>query len=125
MDNMKFSDVQPQGEKGSSFKGIRVKVTSVCEARRAFNRVKREYPHASHVMMAYTFKKTGDQSEYGKQVDGEWGGSFKILEALKDKKVTNVAVFVMREYGGTHIGPKRFTHISESVVKVLKKMGLA
>ena len=52
------------------------------------------------------------------------GGSFKILEVLKDKKVTNVAVFVVREYGGSHIGPKRFTHISESAVKVLKKMAL-
>ncbi len=125
MENMQLIGVKPQGEKGSSFKGIGVKVTSVGEARRAYKRVKREYPHASHVMMAYTFKKTGDSSEYGKQDDGEWGGSFKILEVLKDKKVSNVAVFVVREYGGSHIGPKRFTHISESAVKVLKKMQLA
>ncbi len=36
--------------------------------------------------------------------------------------VNNVAVFVTRRYGGTHLGPKRFTIVKELIKSVLKQL---
>ena len=71
----------------------------------------------------FTIKK-GNNIEYGKQDDGEWGGSFKILEALKENNCENVAVFVIRQFGGVALGPKRFGYIKDAAVGALKEAGL-
>ncbi len=75
-------------------------------------------------MCAYSLKKAAGYLAYGKQDDGEWGGSHRILEVVKDNKVANTVVFVVREFGGQEIGPKRFVHIKECAQKVLKKMNV-
>ncbi len=126
MENIKFVQTDTQGEKGSSFRGVYTKVTNITEVRRSYVKMKRDYPAATHIMLAYAYKKSNadDDLEYGKQDDGEWGGSFKILETIKEKKLSNVAVFVIRQHGGVDIGGKRFMHIKDSAVNVLKKAGL-
>ena len=58
----------------------------------------------SSVMVAYVIEN-GQNIDYGKQNDGEWGGSFKILEVPKENQCTNAAVFVIRQHGGASIGP--------------------
>ncbi len=123
LEKIKFSESKECGEKGSTFRALGTKVSSRAEMRRGYKQVRRLYPHATHVMCGYVFKKPGsDKMEYGKQDDGEWGGSHRILEFLKVKKCANVAVFVVREFGGEHIGPNRFNHIRDCTEQVLKRM---
>ncbi len=118
----KFTESNVHGEKGSNFRALGTKISSRAEMRRAYKKVRRQYPHATHVMCGYAFKKPQDKMEYGKQDDGEWGGSHRILELLTVKKCANIAVFVIREFGGQEIGPNIFTYIKDCTVQVLKKM---
>ncbi len=122
LEKIKFTESNVHGEKGSNFRALGTKISSRAEMRRAYKKVRRQYPHATHVMCGYAFKKPQDKMEYGKQDDGEWGGSHRILELLTVKKCANIAVFVIREFGGQEIGPNRFTHIRDCTTQVLKKM---
>ena len=120
MEKMTMVKTKPCGELGSTFRGLGVKITSRLELRRAYRKAKRAFPAATHVMCGYTFKKSKTENEYGKQDDGEHGGSHRILEAVKASNATNVAVFVVREFGGEHIGLNRFKHIKTCAGDVLK-----
>ena len=122
IEKVKFIETEIQGEKGSTFRGLGAKITSRAELRRAYKKARRNFPAATHVMCAYTFKKSKDENEYGKQDDGEWGGSHRILEAITAAKATNVAVFVVRQFGGLEIGMNRFSHIKTCADGVLKKL---
>ena len=54
--------------------------------------------------------------------DGEHGAGNKLLEMLREKNCTDTIVVCTRWYGGTHIGPKRFTHIKNSAQSALDKL---
>ncbi len=122
MDKITFTQTNTQGEKGSVFRGVAAKVSNRAEARRAYKKVRRVFPAATHIMCAYAFKKPNSDIEYGKQDDGEWGGAHRIMEVLKTNNTVNTIVFVVREFGGVEIGGKRFEHIKQCTEKVLEKM---
>ena len=45
--------------------------------------------------------------------NGEHGASVKLQKILLDRCLNNTAVFVTREFGGIHLGPRRFLHIEK------------
>ncbi len=109
-DKVKLETCGKQGEKGSSFWACATKVGSINEVRRAYRKVKQTYPNAHHIMAGYKVKQNGKLHK-GHCDDWEYGGGAKILEEIGNKE--GVAVFVMRHFGGQHIGGKRFEHISQ------------
>ncbi|KAJ7125086.1 ribosomal protein S5 domain 2-type protein [Mycena epipterygia] len=57
----------------------------------------------------------------GSADDGErWGGE-KILAAMRKQGVIDAAVVVSRWYGGTMLGPARFTHIETCTLEVCRE----
>lgn len=48
----------------------------------------------------------------GYQDDGEHTAGTRILDLIQQRKCHNMAVFVVRNFGGTHIGPQRFECIA-------------
>lgn len=54
--------------------------------------------------------------------DGEHGGGWVILDHMIQNKMINMAVFVVRYYGGKHIGPLRFQAIQKATEMALKAM---
>ena len=71
---------------------------------------------ASHNMFAYRFTET---LKDGKEIlkhdnddDGEDAAGSRLAHLLEMKKEDGVLVLVSRWYGGVHLGPKRFAHIS-------------
>ena len=53
--------------------------------------------------------------------DGEDGGSNKILHVLQSMKAMDVAVVVVRWYGGILLGPDRFKHIANATRLILEQ----
>ncbi len=111
IDGITVKETGPQGEKGSTFWGAVVKVSNAPEVRRSYVKMRQMHPDATHIMLAYKFTQNG-QDFYGYQDDREFGGSYKIAEAIDNKNATGIAVFVCRKFGGVHIGKKRWEHIS-------------
>uniref|UniRef100_A0A0K0DG42 RWD domain-containing protein n=1 Tax=Angiostrongylus cantonensis TaxID=6313 RepID=A0A0K0DG42_ANGCA len=54
--------------------------------------------------------------------DGETGASSKVLQLLEKMKAENVLVVVSRWYGGIHLGPDRFRHITNLTYDILSKL---
>ena len=59
-----------------------------------------------HVVAVYE-RKMAKSSAHGYQDDGEHGAGYRLLNALKAINIQNMAVFIVRRYGGVHLGPQR------------------
>ena len=65
-------------------------------------------PRANHVMMAY---RVGNYS--GSCDDGECQAGGRLLQVLKNKRLKNVAIYVVRESNGQHLKQRRFELIDQ------------
>ena len=111
MEKIQLQVTESVSEKGSTFRGFATTVKSVPEIRLAYRRIKALYPECDHVVMAYRLK-----SYTGNQDDGEYGASKRLLQMLTEGKCKNTVLFVAKEYGGIHLGQRRFIRI-EKVAK--------
>lgn len=122
MKKLRFQQSKPQGEKDSTFVAYGCKVSSLPEVQRAYLRIRKEHAAADKVVCAFSAP-----GNHGNQVtdycdDNEWGGGFCALKALLATNHKNTAVFVVRYYGGQHLGPKRFRHITEVTTAAINKL---
>ena len=115
IDKIKVHDSSVVTEKKSSFRGFAVWVKNTVDVRLAYKKLKTLYPESDHIMMAYTVKNFS-----GNQDDGEFGASKRLLELLGDRK--NLAIFVAREYGCTHLGQRRFIYIDKVAKEALASL---
>ena len=116
IEKMKWFNSDCKSEKGSSFAAFATKCSSITEVRRGYVKMKQTYPEATHIMAAYMIRN-GD----GYQDDREFGAASKILKTLEQNNVQNLAVYVVRKYGGQHLGPRRHQLIRDVVEEVLAK----
>ena len=114
---VKFWFSEPKDELGSIFTAIAAKVSGYTEIKRAYRKVKQMYPGSNHIMLGYDYHKV-----QGCQDDGEHSGGLCIQKTLEEQGVTNKAVFVVRNFGGRRLGPKRFDIIRQVVKEVLTKV---
>ena len=91
-------------DRGSKFIAYAYPVQSVEEFKQQLNNLKKEHPKAVHHCFAYKIGITGDQ--YRVNDDGEPSGTAgkQILGQIESKKLTNVALVVVRYFGGTLLG---------------------
>ena len=89
------------------------------KVRRAVNKLiegNSKIQRATHNMYAYRFI---ERLEDGREIlkhdnddDGEDAAGSRLAQLLQMRKEDGVLVLVSRWYGGTHLGPKRFAHIT-------------
>lgn len=90
--------------KKSKFITILEPITSDSDILPIIQRLKKEYPKATHYCYAYLI---GDSAQFGgSNDDGEPAGTAGVpmLEVLKQNNVTNLLAVVIRYYGGIHLG---------------------
>lgn len=95
-------------EQGSEFLGYAAVVHSAEEVRKAYRKLKIKYADASHISSAYRLAPPNGPLNQEAADDGEHGMGRALLKLLHDMHITNAVVFVIRYFGGTHIGPIRF-----------------
>lgn len=100
----------------SVFLGYAARVNKKEQVDGAYRKIRQIHPDATHVMCAFRFPGHDPTRAYGLADDGEHGGARRILNAITADKLYNLAVFVVRYYGGRNIGPDRFQFI-ETVAK--------
>ena len=104
-------------EKGSIFRGHAFKAKSSSEICLAYSKLKLLYPESDHIMIAYVIK-----SYSGHHDNGEHGASAKLLKILMDRSLNNTALFVTCEFGGIHLGPRRFLHFEKASRSALDEL---
>ena len=103
MDKLKIYTSEAITENGNIFTPIAIKVQNIMEVRRAYRKIKQQYPAATHIPMAYEAQK-----RYGNCNDGEHGAGLTIQKFLEEQSIANRAIFIPRMYSGKKLGPKRF-----------------
>ena len=88
-------------EKKSRFIGYAVRVDSEDGAKAFVKKIKSEHPKANHVTFAYVLSNTAKTND-----DGEPRGSagLPIYNVITRRNLINVAVVVVRYFGGTLLG---------------------
>ena len=100
----------------SSFQAYALKTGQLHEVRRAYRKIRRMHPGASHAVVAYSLRNSK-----GFQDDGEYGAGYRLANMLEETYPPNICVFVVRNYGGIHLGPKRFSIMSEVAKEAIDK----
>lgn len=95
-------------EQGSEFISYAAKVSSAEEVGQAYRKLRIKYADATHISSAYRLHPPNGLFNQEASDDDEHGMGRALLKILMDREATNVAVFLVRYYGGEHIGSKRF-----------------
>ena len=108
MDKLQIKSSEAVNDKASVFRGHALKVNNSSEIRLAYKKMKLMYPESNHIMMGYSMKKY-----VGNCDDGEFGAGKRLQKIVSENPRANgtTVVFVTREFGGIHLGPRRFIHI--------------
>ena len=91
-------------DRGSRFIAVAFPLSSKIELKEKINNIKDKYPKASHYCFAYRLGL--DKTDYRVSDDGEPSGTAgrPILAELDSKNLTNIAIVVVRYFGGTLLG---------------------
>ena len=91
-------------DRGSKFLAFAYPIKSALDFKKHLQDLKKEHPKAVHHCFAYRLGFTGD--EFRSSDDGEPSGSAgkPILGQIDSKKLCNVAVIVVRYFGGSLLG---------------------
>ena len=91
-------------DRGSKFLAFAYPIKSASDFKKHLQDLKKEHPKAVHHCFAYRLGFTGD--EFRSSDDGEPSGSAgkPILGQIDSKKLCNVAVIVVRYFGGSLLG---------------------
>lgn len=91
-------------DRGSRFIAIAFPLSSKNDFKVRLSEIKEKYPKASHYCFAYRLGL--DKSDYRASDDGEPSGTAgrPILGQLDSKELTDIAVVVVRYFGGTLLG---------------------
>ena len=108
MENIELFHSMTVREKQSSFTGHIARVKNSSEIRLAYRKMRLHYPECDHIMMDNIVK-----SFTGHHDHGEYGTGAKIVTCLAQRGLVDTVLFVTREYGGIHLGPRRFAIIEK------------
>lgn len=107
--------------KNSTFIALAAKVHSIQEVKDLYIATAQRFPSADHIMAAYALKEKGILKS-GAVDDKEYGAASKIKNAIFETKTKNTVVFVVRFYGGIHMGFERFGAILHVTKDILRKI---
>ena len=99
---------------GCTFTAFSQEVRSIQDVQKGYVRMKQMYPEALHISNAYRLPGTDIDSE-GMADDGEHGCGRLILKLLTEWNIYCRAIYLVRRYGGVHLGTKRFGCMTEAV----------
>ena len=91
--------------KGSKYFGFVYPVSNINQVKFNLQNLKKEYSDASHICYAYRLLKNNNIDNFSTDA-GEPRGSagLPLLNSLKSKNLINIALYVVRYFGGSKLG---------------------
>jgi hypothetical protein len=118
---------EPLIDRKSTFLAHACRVTSEADVRQALHQLldgNSKLQRSSHNMFAYRLTETISDgtrvSKHDNDDDGEYGAGSKLAHLLQVRDEKDVVVLGARWFGGVHLGPKRFAHISNAARDLLE-----
>lgn len=119
LNDMTFAKGVPEEESESMFHGYAISVTNHQEINQAYKSLMLRHGQASHISCIYRLRSVAPPYKEGGYDDGEFGAMRNVLPILQDGNLENVAVFVIRYFGGVKLGPRRFELIKKVATSAL------
>lgn len=107
---------------GSKFTSYAVAVESFEDIQAAYMKLRMKFADATHISCAFRLPGSNTPQNQDYVDDGEFGCGRTILKALKEAQLLNMAVFIVRYYGGKHLGTKRYELFQELSKVALKNI---
>lgn len=117
MDKIKFQLAKAEPVKGSEFMAAACHVQDINQVRLAYRKLFKRHPNADHIAAAYSV-----QGEIGYQDDMEFGSGFRLANVIQAHNIGDIAVFIIRFYGGEHLGPARFSIMKDVAAEAIEKL---
>lgn len=111
-------DIQQKSQFGS----FAATVKSFEEVRAAYLKLKMKYSDATHVSCAFRLPGVNTPQNQDYIDNGEFGCGRSMLKTLKQEKAMNIAVFLVRYYGGKHLGTRRYEIFKELTEKAIHEI---
>lgn len=105
-------ETEPTILRNSQFIGLAAKANSIAKVQRLYTAVIQRYPAVDHAIMAYALREQ-DQVKSGSCDDREFGAGSRLKKTIFETKSRDTVVFVLRKYGGVHLGFGRFAMIEQ------------
>lgn len=108
----------------SKFISYAVAVHDHMDVKAALLKIRLKYADATHVACAFRLPGANTPINQDYVDDGEYGCGRTMLKVLREEKYMNMAVFLVRFYGGQHLGVGRFDifrKLARSAVSSLMK----
>lgn len=121
-ENIEIFEGATRDQNDSIFVGYAARVKKMEQVEGAYREVRRAHPDATHVMCAFRFPGENPTKSFGMADDGENGGARRILAKINQEKMYNIAVYVVRYYGGTNLGPDRFSFIETVALSAISEL---
>ena len=110
-------------EDNSKFLSFVQRVKSKDDVSRGLNKMRLKFADATHISCGYRLSNPKLCKDQGYEDDGEIGQGRTILNTLRDKDQKETAVYVVRYYGGVHLGRRRFDiakDLTKSAIRAYK-----
>ena len=104
----KLVAAQEYTEKGSDYYAYALKVRNTTDVNHGYLKCRTRHGDATHISCAYHLQNPRGPFNQERINDEEWGVGHAILSAMKEKSVINMAVYVVRYFGGVKLGKRRF-----------------
>ena len=105
---VKTYEGESHAEQGSDFICHYQKVRSIDEIQQGLVKMKIKYGDASHIVTAYRLENALGPYNQSFLDDGEAGAGRRILATLQKLEAENLAVYIIRYFGGRKLGLRRF-----------------
>lgn len=114
---IKLTYTQSRSANKCSFRAAACVASKMNDVHLAYKKVFQENPGADHIVAACSSEGT-----QGYQDDGEFGAGHRILKVINDAKLGDIAVFVIRDYGGENLGPTRFAVMKDLAAEAIYQL---
>lgn len=106
----------------SRFVSYAVAVQDFEDIKAAHLKIRTKFPDATHISCAY--RLPGANTPYNQDYvdDGEFGCGRTMLKVLKELRNMNIAVFMVRYFGGKHLGVARYDIFRDLAKKAVEEL---
>ena len=117
--NYKFIHSDEKVLKGSRFRVYCHPVRTLADVRKAYRAISTipEVAKCTHLICAYKI----DEKAKGYQDDGDFDFGQQIMRTLTDKQQLGFVYFLTRQYGGRHLGRRRFQLVHELIKQTIDR----
>lgn len=108
--------------KKSKFIAYAAAVHDTNDVQAAYIKVRMKFADATHVVCVYRLQGAHSPTLQDYIDDGEFGAGRVILNVLKEEKLMNIVIFLIRYHGGTNLGSVQFDKFRETAQSAIANL---